>query len=181
MKRTTNSVISFSPLSKKHKLLYLWGCGLLVFTLRFRFAAKSTEDQQVLVGEKSNSYRAKVFLITPLVWGCVIAGEKTYSILHSTQCQYCQFFLSTNLVIRYSNMYTGRQPSYKDKWNRTAVKSCPTSFRSILTHYYLYKCIVWSHIFISSLSSMFSSTLWIACTISVVLVRWLSSSILYLI
>ncbi len=50
------------------------------------------------------------------------------------------------------------------------LKSGPTSFRSIYTHYFLYKYIVWSHILISSLSSMFSSTLLIACTISVVLV-----------
>ncbi len=28
-------------------------------------------------------------------------------------------------------MYTERQPSYRDIWNRTAVKSVPTSFRSI--------------------------------------------------
>ncbi len=73
--------------------------------------------------------------------------------------------------------YIGRQPSYRDIWNRTAVKSVPTSFRSILTHYFLYKYIVWSYIFISLLSSMLFSTLLIACTISVVPVRRLSSSV----
>ncbi len=54
---------------------------------------------------------------------------------------------------------TGRQPSYRDNWNWTALKSVPTPFRSILTHYFLYKYIMRSHIFISLLSSMFSSTL----------------------
>ncbi len=44
-------------------------------------------------------------------------------------------------------------------------------FRRILTHYVLYKYIVWSHIFISLLTSVFSSTLLIACTISVFPVR----------
>ncbi len=62
-------------------------------------------------------------------------------------------------------------------WNRTAIKSVPTSFISILTHYFLYKYIVWYHIFISLLSSMFSSTPLIAYIISVVPVQWLSSSI----
>ncbi len=69
------------------------------------------------------------------------------------------------------------QPSYRDNWNCTAVKSGPKSFRSILTYDFLYKYIVWSHIFISLLFSMFSSTLLIACTISVIPVRWLSSSV----
>ncbi len=73
--------------------------------------------------------------------------------------------------------YTGRQPSYRDIWNYTAAKSVPTSFRSILTHYFLYKYIVWSHILIFLLSSMFSSTLLFDCTISVVPVRWLSLSV----
>ncbi len=59
-----------------------------------------------------------------------------------------------------------------------SVKGGPISFRSILTYYFLYKCIVWSHIFISLLSSMFSSTLLIVCTISVVPVRWLSLSVI---
>ncbi len=70
----------------------------------------------------------------------------------------------------YNIQYTGWQPSYRDIWNRTAIKSVPTSFRSIVTHYFLYKYIVWTHIFISLLSSVFSSTLLIACTISVVTV-----------
>ncbi len=58
------------------------------------------------------------------------------------------------------------------------LKSGPTSFRSILTNYFLYKYIVWSHIFISLQSSLFSSPLLIACTTSVVPVRWLSLSVL---
>ncbi len=74
-------------------------------------------------------------------------------------------------------MYTGRQPSYRGNWNCTAVKSGPTSFRSILTNYFLYKYIVCSNIFISLLSSMFSSTFLCAWTISVVPVWWLSSSV----
>ncbi len=75
------------------------------------------------------------------------------------------------------SVYSGRQPSYRDNWNCTAVKSSRTSFRSILTHYFLDKYIVWPHIYISLLSSMFSSTFLKACTISVVPVRWLSSSV----
>ncbi len=74
-------------------------------------------------------------------------------------------------------IYTGQHPSYRNICNHTAVKSVPTSFRSIPTQYFLYKYIVLSHIFISLLSSMFSSTLLIACTTSVVPVRWLSSSV----
>ncbi len=66
---------------------------------------------------------------------------------------------------------------YRDIWNCTAVKSVPTLFRSIFTDYFLYKYIFWSHMFISLLSSMFSSTLLIGCTISVVPVQWLSSSV----
>ncbi len=78
------------------------------------------------------------------------------------------------LYINSDCMYNGRQPSYRDNCNCTAVTSGPTSFRSILTHYFLYKYIVWSHIFIALLSSMFSLTLLIVCTISVVPEQWLS-------
>ncbi len=85
---------------------------------------------------------------------------------------------SESNVLSIIAVYTGRQPSYKGNWNWTAIKSCPTSFRSILTHYFLYKYIILSHIFISLLSSVFSSTLLIACTISVAPVRWLSSSVI---
>ncbi len=38
--------------------------------------------------------------------------------------------------------YTGRQASHRDIWNHTAIKSIPTSFRSIVTHCFLYKYIV---------------------------------------
>ncbi len=83
---------------------------------------------------------------------------------HNTLWRHIMFHLWMNCTM----IYTGRQPSYRDNWNCTAVKSGPTSFWSILTHYFLFKYIVWSHMFISLLSLKFSLTLLIVCTISVV-------------
>ncbi len=74
---------------------------------------------------------------------------------------------------KYQTMYTRRQPSYSDSWSRTVIKSVLTSFRSIHTHCFLHKYIVWHRNFIYMQSSMLSFTLLIACTTSDVTVRWL--------
>ncbi len=113
-----------------------------------------------------------VLTAQPQLW-CLQILSHTNIDLHCCCCQDLCYVTAT----LYNSIYSGQQPSYRDIWNRTAVKSVPISFRSIFTHYFLYKYIVWSLIFISLLSSMFSSTLLIACTISVVPVQWLSLSV----
>ncbi len=74
-------------------------------------------------------------------------------------------------------VYTRRQPLYSDSWSCTIIKSVLTSFRSIHTHCFLHKYIVWYGNFFYMQSSMVSFTLLIACTTSDVAVWRLSSSI----
>ncbi len=119
-----------------------------------------------------NSY-VRLSIVT--IMTATIHSSSNWITKTSTKANQCK---QTPLYYYLTFTYIGQQPSYRDNWNCAAVNSGPTLFRSILTHCLLYKYIVWSHIFISLLSSMFSSTLLIVCTISVVPVRWLSLSVI---
>ncbi len=100
---------------------------------------------------------------------CELKEHETQFLLYYHYVICCAFQSQADLMK--SEKYTTLNDSYRTGTSEIVqqVKSVPTSIRSILSliHYFLYKYIVWSHILIFLLSSMFSSTLLIACTISV--------------